>query len=215
MANRVNELLDLNLDALRRELDGVIARLEEEAQARMYRALALAKEAHSGQVRDNGTPYLAHPMRVALSLARELDVWDADLLCGALLHDVLEDDENLTPADIMIGFGARVAHIVEVLTKPSAPELTREERASIYFSRLLAANDECKLVKLVDKLDNVRDAANSPDLKKQIRTAAEAKDFYLDLASTLSNVRRRETILGLLQDAIQVLEQCIIQERHP
>jgi guanosine-3',5'-bis(diphosphate) 3'-pyrophosphohydrolase len=182
-------------------------RLDEQAYHKISHALAVAEEAHSGQVRDDGTPYFLHPLRVALSLAEELDVWDPDLLCAALLHDAVEDRKQLTSAHIDTEFGARVGHIVRVLTKPNNPTKAREEINRYYFSRLLRADEDCKLVKLADKLDNVRDAINSPDLAKRQRTAAEAKDFYLkELAPSLLDVSRRQIIQDLLNSAIEMLE---------
>jgi (p)ppGpp synthase/HD superfamily hydrolase len=206
MKNRGNELLGLNLDGLRGELDDVIDKLPKEARPELSKALELAEEAHSGQVRDDGTLYIAHPLRVTLSLALELDVWDADLLCAALLHDALEDGKQVTFVEIRKDFGERVAHTVQNLTKPSDSEQNREHINRQYLDRLRRADEDCKLVKLADKLDNVRDAVNSPDAAKRRRTAAEAREFYLVMARSLSDVQHRQTILALLQDAIKTLE---------
>jgi (p)ppGpp synthase/HD superfamily hydrolase len=98
---------------------------------------------------------------------------------------------------------------VQVLTKPTDPTQTRGQINQRYFSRLLHATEDCKLVKLADKLDNVRDAPNSPDLAKRRRTAAEARDFYLRLVRSLSDAQRREVILNLLEAEIEHLESQI------
>jgi guanosine-3',5'-bis(diphosphate) 3'-pyrophosphohydrolase len=201
-----SELLDLTQNELLDRLSDVVRRENGKAWPEVHKAMKRAAEAHLGQKRDDGTPYITHPLRVTLSLALELDVWDADLLCAALLHDAMEDARPLTYADIRNHFGIRVAHIVKVLTKPSNLFLNREQVNRLYFCRLFHADEACKLVKLTDKLDNVRDAVNSPDLTKRRRTAAEARDFYLELARSLSDVQRRQIILALLQDAIKTLE---------
>ena len=201
-----HELFYLGLGELRTQLDVVLDRLPKKARSDASKALALAEEAHSVQARDDGTPYLTHPLRVALSLAWELDVWDLDLLCAALLHDALEDGKDVTFSRIKSCCGERVAHIVQDLSKPGDPSKNHEQINELYFSRLLQADKDCKLVKLADKLDNVRDAVNSPDPAKQQRTVTEAKDFYLKLARSLIDVQRQQIILDLLQDAIRSVE---------
>ena len=201
-----DELLYLSLDEVYAELYIVKERLPKKARSDVSKALALAEVAHTGQARDDDSPYIAHPLRVALSLAWELHVWDHELLCAALLHDTSEDAQQITIADISATFGERVGEIVRVLTKPDQPAMTDTQINQRYFEDLLNADEDCKLVKLADKLDNVRDALNSPDLEKRKRTAAEARDFYLKLAESLSDVRRRGIILALLQEAIKALE---------
>lgn len=168
----------------------------------LVRALTIAKQAHAGQVRDDGTPYIAHPLRVALSLAQEFDVDDPELLCAALLHDAVEDAAHLTAAQIEQDFGPRVGHIVQLLTKPSDPTLGRAEVNRIYFGRLAQADEDCKLVKLADKLDNLRDAVNAPDPAKRRRTAEEAQKFYLVLAQGLEDSLQRQRVLDRMNQAV-------------
>ncbi len=187
-------------------LEFVGNKLDERAYRKFLHALEVAEKAHLGQIRDDGTPYLMHPLRVVLSLVKELDVWKPDLLCAALLHDVVEDSTELSRTDIDM-LGHRVETIVQTLTKQRGPGMSRAEINKHYFDRLSQADEECKLVKLVDKLDNVRDAVNSPSLAKQQRTATEAKDFYLSLARNLSNAKHRRKLLALLSEAIDLLSQ--------
>ena len=177
-------------------------RLDAESVTILGRALAVARQAHAGQVRDDGTPYIAHPFRVALSLAKEFDVDDPELLCAALLHDAVEDAAHLTAAQIEQDFGPRVGHIVQQLTKPSDPTLGRAEVNRIYFGRLAQADEDCKLVKLADKLDNLRDALNAPDPAKRRRTAEEAQQFYLVLAQDLEDSFQRQRVLERMNQAV-------------
>jgi (p)ppGpp synthase/HD superfamily hydrolase len=128
------------------------------------------------------------------------------VICAALLHDVAEDHEQFNADYIEKEFGSRVGSIVRTLTKPDPAGKTREEVNAVYFQRLREADEETKLIKLVDKLDNVRDAVNCPDPAKRRRTAAEARDFYLSLASTLQDAKRREVILEHMNAAITTLE---------
>jgi (p)ppGpp synthase/HD superfamily hydrolase len=176
--------------------------LDAESVTMLVRALTVAKQAHAGQVRDDGTPYITHPLRVALSLAQEFDVDDLELICAALLHDAVEDAAHLSTEQIEWDFGPRVGHIVQQLTKPSDPLLVRAEVNRIYFDRLAQADEDCKLVKLADKLDNLRDAVNSPNLTKRRRTAEEAQKFYLALAQGLEDALRRQRVLERINQAL-------------
>jgi GTP pyrophosphokinase len=65
--------------------------LTEKELALVVEAFEFAREAHAGQVRDEGTPYIVHPVRVAATLVHELEVFSPRLVCAALLHDVIEE----------------------------------------------------------------------------------------------------------------------------
>jgi (p)ppGpp synthase/HD superfamily hydrolase len=152
----------------------------------LKKALELASRVHSGQLRDDGSPYIDHPIRVALILLDEVHIADTDLLCAALLHDAPEDCPSLSFESLEREFGSKVRHIVETLTKPRDEGLTREEINAVYFQRLVRADGNCKLVKLADKLDNVRDSVHSPAIAKRARTVDEAERFYVPLSAQLS-----------------------------
>ena len=172
---------------------------------RITRALDLASSAHHGQTRDDGTPYILHPIRVALSLIEELGLNDADLLCAALLHDAVEDSADIRIERIQDEFGSKVRMVVEQLTKPIAA--TRTEVNGVYFQRLRTIAEESKLVKLLDKLDNVRDSPNCPELAKRRRTLEEAESVYLPLAGSLKDPNMRSKIECLMQTAIDSAER--------
>lgn len=152
-----SELDDL-VTALRRgPLEGTDESLLLEAAASDVAgaALALAREVHEGQVRANGTQYVAHPIRVARLTAAV--GCDDDLIAAALLHDVVEDSD-LPLATIEERFGDRVAAIVGAVSaaKP-APGETREERRLrklAKLERLRTADDQTLLVHACDVLDN-------------------------------------------------------------
>ena len=177
-------------------------RFNPAAELRIRRALDLASAAHEGQARDDGTPYVLHPIRVALSLIEELGVNDAELVCAALLHDAVEDSAGIGIQQIEAGFGSRVRMVVEQLTKPLAA--TRANVNAVYFGRLRTAATESKLVKLMDKLDNVRDSPNCPEPAKRRRTVEEAESVYLPLASGLEDPGIRSKIERLLRTAIDL-----------
>lgn len=186
----------------------IACRFSPTDRERVYRAVVRAKKAHSNQVRDDGTPYVAHPIRVAESLIHEFRVCDPDVICAAILHDVVEDQDQMTLNDIRAEFGDRVVSIVQTLTKPKGPRLSRDSVNKAYFKRLRHADEASKLVKLADKLDNVRDSVNSPSLTKRRRTAHEAQTFYLKLAAGLASPARRDIIMRLLAEAIMRAREC-------
>jgi (p)ppGpp synthase/HD superfamily hydrolase len=172
-------------------------------------AYKIAKDAHQEQKRDDGTSYIIHPLRIALSLLREFNIFDHILICAAFLHDVLEDEVKFSPDFLKNQFGNEVALIVETLTKPDKSKKTRKEINEIYFKRLLKSDDNCKIVKLLDKIDNLRDAHYSPRKAKQERTASEARYFYLFLAYSLDNSKLRKTIIATLKKEILELESIL------
>ena len=143
---------------------------------------------------------------------QELNIYIPELICAALLHDAEEDNKKFSHKYIEHEFGGRVSSIVHTLTKPNRWWRTREEVNKIYFERLLHSDEDCKLIKLLDKLDNVRDAVNSPDHTKQKRTAEEAKNFYVEqLLVTLADNQRKQKLTELFNDAIDVLIRQMVE----
>ncbi len=158
-------------------------------QRRLHEAVALATLAHRGQWRDNGSPYILHPIRSALILAEELKVGDADLCIAAILHDVIEDSTVTTLAEIKKLFGSRVARLVKNNTRPRQENETEAHKRVAKPRKLRAtmrADRETRLVKCADILDNMRDWQSIPvehsSRKKFPRWFDEAKRFYLPLA---------------------------------
>jgi len=152
--------------------------------ARIAEAVALAAEVHHGQCRDEGTPYLEHPIRVARIAAVELGVEDPDLLCAAYLHDAIEDAADPEAVRRRIGerFGPRTLQIVETLTKTADKSIPKAERDREYHERLLNAPPEVQALKLADRLDNTRFLIHSPDSKKRSSYLKETEEKYLPLA---------------------------------
>jgi guanosine-3',5'-bis(diphosphate) 3'-pyrophosphohydrolase len=147
-------------------------------------AVALAAEVHHGQCRDEGTPYIEHPIRVALIAARELRIEDPDLLAAAYLHDTIEDAGNpqAIRSRIREEFGERVLAIVETLTKSADESVPKEQRDREYHERLLTAPPEVQALKIADRLDNTRFLIHSPDSKKRSTYLRETEEKYLPLA---------------------------------
>jgi (p)ppGpp synthase/HD superfamily hydrolase len=126
----------------------------------LLRAILYAIEMHDGQRRKNeaAKPYVTHPISVALRLMRA-GVTDTNVLCSAVLHDVVEDT-NGTVADIETRFGPTVARIVGEVTDDKS--LSVVERKKLQIEHAKTMSHEAKLVKLADKLDNCSEIATAP-----------------------------------------------------
>lgn len=155
----------------------ITPQLDEQDIARVRRAYEVAQAAHSGQMRDEGTPYIVHPIRVAVCLVDELGLYSPTLICSALLHDVIEDSD-ITREDIEQWFGEEIAEIVWLLTKLEQVSL-REYLARIEEARQTGA----PIVKLCDRLDNLRSVIHTPRFEKKRRYIRTTEEHYLPLAA--------------------------------
>ena len=127
------------------------------------KAYRFADEAHLGQLRKDGQPYITHP----ISVATQCTEWklDAQALMAALMHDVMEDC-NVTKSDLIEKFGSSVAELVDGLTKLDKLEFnTREENQAESFRKMLLAmarDVRVILIKLADRTHNMRTMADMP-----------------------------------------------------
>ncbi|KAM3626086.1 uncharacterized protein V6R79_022318 [Siganus canaliculatus] len=115
-----------------------------------------AAEKHRSQRRKDAaqTPYINHPIGVARILSHEAGITDIEVLQAALLHDTVEDTET-TPQELEAKFGSTVARIVQEVTDNKS--LTKQERKRQQVERAPHCSHQAKLVKLADKLYNLRD----------------------------------------------------------
>ncbi|MEZ5541136.1 MAG: HD domain-containing protein [Pseudomonadota bacterium] len=127
----------------------------------LLRALAFAAHKHSGQRRKDvaASPYINHPIALANVLCNEAHVTDIDVICGALLHDTVEDTET-TAAELITEFGAGIAAIVIDVTDDK--RLGKHERKERQVEHAAHIRTEAKLVKLADKICNLRDMTHAP-----------------------------------------------------
>ena len=137
-------------------------------------ALKMATDAHAGQTRSGGDPYISHPVRVAAIIAKYKKSHKLDeLISAAYLHDTVEDT-NLTHDDLVRLFGGLIASLVKELT--SDPEKIAQLGKSQYLANKMTheMTGWALIIKLADRLDNVKDirTAKSPDwrLKYKIET---------------------------------------------
>ncbi len=152
---------------------------------RVREAYRFADNAHLGQFRASGEPYISHPIAVTEICAG----WklDAESLMAALLHDVIED-QGVTKQELAEKFGAEVAEIVDGLSKLERLEFATkaEQQAESFRKMLLAMARDVRviLIKLADRLHNMRTLdAVSPE--KRRRVARETMDIYTPIAHRL------------------------------
>ncbi|HEY8251224.1 MAG TPA: HD domain-containing protein [Burkholderiales bacterium] len=129
--------------------------------ALLLKALAFAAHKHRDQRRKDheASPYINHPIALADVLVNEGGVSDVEVLCAALLHDTVEDTAT-TPEELVDTFGARVARIVAEVTDDKA--LNKADRKRLQVENAARLSPEAKLVKLADKICNLRDVAERP-----------------------------------------------------
>ncbi|PLK59184.1 bifunctional GTP diphosphokinase/guanosine-3',5'-bis(diphosphate) 3'-diphosphatase, partial [Candidatus Palibaumannia cicadellinicola] len=159
--------------------------LPEEQIERLRQAYLFARDAHDGQTRSSGEPYITHPVAVACILA-EMHL-DYETLMAALLHDVIED----TPAtyqDMKKLFGQSVAELVEGVSKLDHLKFRnkKEAQAENFRKMIIAMIQDIRvvLIKLTDRTHNMRTlGALRPD--KQRRIARETLEIYSPLANRL------------------------------
>lgn len=128
----------------------------------ILRAAALAKKSHGEQKRKyTGRPYVEHPGRVAMQLC--LLGEPVESVCAGWLHDVLEDTD-CSKDEILEATNARVLQLVEELTNPSKqyPTLRREDRKKMDREHLMKVSFEAKIIKMVDRIDNLREMGDAP-----------------------------------------------------
>src|SRR5690348_2325562 len=190
--------------ALRPLLDAVRSGDEERDTALIEDAYEVARDAHRDQVRRSGDPYITHPVGVALILA-DLGLDDVTL-AGALLHDAVEDT-SVTLGDLEREFGPDVAAIVDGVTKLDRLQFdSREAQQAATLRKMLVAmakDVRVLLIKLADRLHNMRTIASLPEAKQK-RIAQETLDIYAPLAHRLG-----------IQDVKWQLEDLAFAVLHP
>ena len=166
-------------------------------EALLNRAYVFGAKMHQSQVRADGGPYFGHPLDVAAILT-DLKLDDASIVT-ALLHDTIEDTEA-TYEEIERLFGHEIAELVDGVTKLTQLELTSTETAQAEnFRKLLLAmarDVRVILVKLADRLHNMRTIGNLPPDKRE-RIARETMEIYAPLAGRMGMQTMREQLEDL------------------
>src|SRR6185436_19684020 len=169
----------------------LLIHLDQDQIATVKRAYLIAEKAHAYQLRDEGTPYILHPLRVAVSLVDELAIYSPTLLCSALLHDVIEDSPT-TREEIAALFGEDVARVVWLLTKFEDVSLAD------YLAAIEAAPETgAPIVKLCDRLDNLRFLGLSSRAEKRDRYIRTTEAYYLPMAKRINPYLHAELLRSL------------------
>lgn len=167
------------------ELAGMVLAYQPDAdRARLHKAYDFAREKHGDQLRQSGAPYYSHPVRVATLLASvRLD--EATIMAG-LLHDTVEDCDDVDLAQIEELFGADVAELVDGVTKLGQLEYQSEasKQAENFQKFILATVNDIRvlLVKLADRTHNMRTLHFKTKEESRRRVARETMDLYAPLA---------------------------------
>lgn len=181
-------------------LKGAYQSFSDADKKEIRKAFDIAVEAHRGQRRKTGEPYIYHPIAVAKIVAYEIGLFTTSIV-AALLHDVVEDTDY-TIEDVERLFGENVARIVSGLTKIS--HLKKDQDASVqaenFRKMLLTLNDDVRviLIKIADRLHNMQTMDAMP-IDKQVKIASETLYIYAPLAHRLGlyNIKTDLENLGL------------------
>jgi GTP pyrophosphokinase len=178
-------------------LEKVSSYISEKEVPALRKAYVFAGQAHKGQVRRSGEPYLSHPLEVTDYLA-DMRL-DKTTLVAALLHDVLEDTDT-TAASIRESFGKEVAGLVEGVTKISRVQEVSPEvrRAETIRKIILAMTDDIRVIfiKLADRIHNLK-TLRFLDEDRQRQIARETLDIYAPIANRLGMGRIRAELEDL------------------
>jgi guanosine-3',5'-bis(diphosphate) 3'-pyrophosphohydrolase len=160
------------------------------------KSLKIAEKAHAGQKRDEGQPYIIHPIRVANILLYELHIQKSEILISGILHDVIEDSDIKLRA-IQEHFGDHVASLVQKLTRDKKTE-TKEQK----FRKIIQETEEVRLLKSIDCLDNMRSFPyRTLHDKRYFRHLEEIHALYLPLAKSVHPfiVQEMKKVLSILK----------------
>ena len=164
------------------------------------RALAFAADKHKNQRRKDAqiTPYINHPIDLVNVLVNEGGVVSWDVLCAALLHDVIEDTQT-SEEELLAHFGKKVTAIVKELTDDKS--LAKDVRKRMQVEHAPFASHEAKLVKLADKICNLRDMLSNPptgwDLKRKQEYFAWSAAVVLGIRGT--HLKLEKVFDGLIE----------------
>lgn len=164
----------------------------------ILRAAAFAAEKHSNQRRKDAdaSPYINHPLSLASLLSNEGGMLDPVVICAALLHDTIEDTET-TAEELTEKFGKKIADVVLEVTDDK--NLPKEERKQLQIEHAAQASYEAKLVKLADKICNLRDIIAAPPADW---TQTRKQEYFDWAAQVVAGVRGHNAALETIFDAL-------------
>ncbi len=180
--------------------------MNENAIGLILKATKFAAEKHRNQRRKDveASPYINHPIALANVLANEGGITDPVVLCGALLHDTIEDTET-TDEELRAAFGDEITCIVLDVTDDKSIK-DKQKRKELQVKHAPHISPKAKLIKLADKICNLRDITSSPpaDWPKERKTA------YFDWAArVIAGVRGTHPKLEAIFDRTYALRDTV------
>jgi GTP pyrophosphokinase len=180
----INEFTKLGFSTLLKPYENAIFDL-----TKITKAFSLAMKAHAGQYRNSGKiePHINHSLRVALILTEELRLFDVDLICAALLHDILEkklsrqvDSKEIIRSE----FGDDVYNTVSTVTRPVLHDTDhdKDEILEKYFQGIAKGSKSVRYIKLADRLDNIRSLKSTFHKYQMNRYKEETLKYLVPIA---------------------------------
>ena len=163
------------------------------------KALVFAADKHKNQRRKDAdaSPYINHPIALADILVNEGDITDINVLCGAILHDTIEDTKT-TKEELIQQFGEKITSIVLDVTDDKT--LLKAERKLKQIEHASHASHEAKLVKLADKISNLRDILASPP---RDWTEDRKKEYFDWAGKVIDQIRGTNSKLENIFDSLK------------
>lgn len=192
--------------------------LSTEDKKLIRKAFEVAVDAHKEQRRKSGEAYIFHPIAVAKIVAQEIGL-DATSIAAALLHDVVEDNDDYSIQDIEQLFGETVAKIVDGLTKISSlnKDMDVSMQAENFRKMLLTLNDDVRviIIKIADRLHNMQ-TMDSMRADKQVKIASETLYIYAPLAHRIGlyNIKTELEDLGLKYTEPEVYHDILLKMKE-
>ncbi len=206
-----------SLGGLRQRLLQVLAdRLKPGQVQSTNAALSFAERCHQGQTRACGEPYIIHPIRACLSAICEGEVTDVPLLRAVLLHDVVENGgaaEQEISRGLESQFGEATARLVRAVSRGSHEKRPGQGDCydDRYYQRIREAGPQAIVLKIVDKVDNLRDAIRHPDALKRSIFVKEGFRVFGPLVRHLQDASVRSRWSAILDRAMMNHPLCVEQ----
>ncbi|RAP36499.1 (p)ppGpp synthetase [Candidatus Marinamargulisbacteria bacterium SCGC AAA071-K20] len=192
--------------------------LSKKEVASLMTVFDFSNEAHKGQLRSSGQPFISHPLEVAFIVA-ELEQ-DYETIAAALLHDTVEDSDVSTE-DVASKFGQKIAELVNGVSKIGqlSFDSKEEQQAENYRKMIVAMAKDIRviIVKLADRTHNMRTLKHLPK-QKQLRIAQETRDIYAPLANRLGMATLKWELEDLCfyyleYDEFQKIKKMVVSKR--
>ena len=174
------------------------------SESNMYdAAIDFIKEKHSSQTRTQGTPYFEHPIAVSEIIKNECpEEYPEDVITSALLHDILEDTET-SSNELEYLFGEIIVNRIELVTKFSKSEIEK------YFSNIMNSQDDIKVIKISDRIHNLRDLPLTNDKERMKKYLNETKEYILPIIVSIDSIIVQNWSQKAMEKEIENIENIV------